>query len=104
MAGMLYGLFEWAIFGVVPVMLYLVIGEVLWARVARRRLASILLGAVIVAAYPFALQAGQIQLNPEAILWLIAFAAVGAIFGAIARLPGSPSTSTLTSVERPSNP
>ena len=85
--GVLYGLAEWAIFGVVPVLLYLLIGEAIWPRVARRRVVSIGLGAVIVAAYPFALQAGHVQLSPEAIAWLLAFAAVGATFGAIARLP-----------------
>ena len=91
--GALYGLFEWAFFGVVPVLLYLVIGEVIWPRVARRRLASMILGAVIVAVYPFALRAGQIQPSPEAIVWLVAFAAVGATFGAVARLPGPGSMS-----------
>ena len=87
MFGALYGLFEWAFFGVIPVLLYLLIGEVIWAHVARRRLASIILGAVIVAAYPFALRAGEFQLTTEALVWLVAFAGVGATFGAIARLP-----------------
>jgi hypothetical protein len=91
--GTLYGLVEWAIFGVVPVLLYLLIGEAIWPRVARRRLVSIGLAAVIIAAYPFALQAGQMTMSAEAIAWLLAFAAVGAVFGAIAHLP-SPHAST----------
>ncbi|HEX7950902.1 MAG TPA: hypothetical protein VF494_11180 [Candidatus Limnocylindrales bacterium] len=88
--GLLYGLFEWAIFGVVPVLVYLVIGELIWPRVARRRLASIMLGAVVVVSYSLVLQAGQVNLSPEAVVWLATFAAVGATFGAIARLPGPP--------------
>jgi hypothetical protein len=92
MFGVLYGLVEWAVFGLIPVLLYLVIGEFLWARLRRPRLASILLGAIIVGAYPFAVQAGHIALTIEAILWLLAFLGVGATFGAIARLP-SPSAS-----------
>lgn len=91
--GAVYGLFEWAFFGVVPILLYLLIGEVIWPRVARRRLVSIVMGAVIVAAYPFALQADRIHPPAEAIVWLLAFAGVGATFGAVARLPG-PARST----------
>jgi hypothetical protein len=92
MFGALYGLFEWAFLGIVPVLLYLLIGEVIWARVARPRFASIALGAVIVGTYPFALQAGQVQLSAQAFGWLLSFAAIGAAFGAIARLPGPRAT------------
>ena len=90
LGGILYGLFEWAIFGSVPVMAYLVIGEVVWERVPRQRLASVILGAVVVVAYVLALRAGHVALSPEAVEWLVAVAAVGATFGALARLPGRP--------------
>jgi hypothetical protein len=80
---LIYGLFELVLFAVVPVLLYVVVGEAIWPRVARQRLASIALGAGILIAFQFALSAGEFKAWPEA--WL---GGIGAIYGAMARLPG----------------
>ncbi len=89
-ASLLYGLVELPFLVAIPVLVYLAVGELIWPRVQRQRLSSVVLAAAALVAGLLAAQASHLTASRGVLVVTIVLAGAGAVYGSLAWLPGHP--------------